>query len=376
MTFLTFGMGTLYLSVELTFDFIAFALGCILAFQAKDNHLKLYWGIIAACIGLFFMWENVGWLVIVADTPEYRFTSLLSIDKMLKWYALASVVSLFPMASLYPGYFNHWRLIAFLFPPVILITVGLCYLSFNGTLTPIHSASEILANLDKTDVRLRLAIFFISILLPLAYFIYPLASRRAFRQINRCMYVFIGFMFLFLGIYTTFTLNINEFVFNLFGIAALVFTLSFSVVYLFRENPFSSHILMLPPADKNTSLPFPGKAARDPLFATIDNYLRQTHAYADKAYTIGRLAGELDEEEKPVSQAIKSGGFTGFREYINYLRLEHFKQLASATPGKNVKELMYLCGFTSRTTFYRIFTEKFGISPTQFIEKLSKTDNP
>lgn len=250
-------MGTLYLSVELTFDFIAFALGCILAFQAKDNHLKLYWGIIAACIGLFFMWENVGWLVIVADTPEYRFTSLLSIDKMLKWYALASVVSLFPMASLYPGYFNHWRLMAFLFPPVILITVGLCYLSFNGTLTPIHSASEILANLDKTDVRLRLAIFFISILLPLAYFIYPLASRRAFRQINRCMYVFIGFMFLFLGIYTTFTLNINEFVFNLFGIAALVFTLSFSVVYLFRENPFSSHILMLPPPTKTLPCHFP-----------------------------------------------------------------------------------------------------------------------
>lgn len=367
--FLIFDMGTLYLSVELAFDFIAFVLGVVLVFQAKDNYLKLFWGIIAACIGLFFIWENVGWLVIVTDTPEYRFTTLLSIDKMLKWYALASVVSLFPMASLYPGYFNHWRLLAFLFPPVVLITVGLCYLCFNGAMTPIHFADEILANLDKTDVRLRLAIFLCSILFPLAYFIYPLASRRSFRQINRCMYGFIGFMFLFLGIYITFTLSINEFVFNLFGIVALVFTLLFSVIYLFRENPFSSHVLMLLPAD-SASLPLLEEAVCDPLFTSIDTYLRQTNAYADKAYTIGQLAESLGEKERLVSQAIKSGGFTGFREYINYLRLEYFKQLASTSPDKNIKELIYLCGFTSRTTFYRIFTEKFGISPTQFIDKL------
>ena len=111
-------MGTVHLSIELAFDFIAFAMGCVLIGQAKDNYLKLYWGIIAASIGLFFVWENIGWLMIVTDTPEYRFTSLLSIDKMLKWYALASVVSLFPMASLYPGYFNHLRLLIFLLPPV------------------------------------------------------------------------------------------------------------------------------------------------------------------------------------------------------------------------------------------------------------------
>ena len=75
-------MGTVHLSIELAFDFIALAMGCVLIGQAKDNYLKLYWGIIAASIGLFFVWENIGWLMIVTDTPEYRFTSLLSIDKM------------------------------------------------------------------------------------------------------------------------------------------------------------------------------------------------------------------------------------------------------------------------------------------------------
>lgn len=362
-------MGTLYLSIELAFDFLAFVMGCSLVFKAKDNYLKLYWGIIAACIGLFFIWENIEWLVIVTDTPEYRFTSLLSIDKMLKWYALASAVSLFPMASLFPGYFNHFRLLFFLFPPIITITIGLCYLFFNGYITPIYTFSEILQNTNKPDIQLRISIFLISIFLPLSSFIYPLVVKQAFRRINKYMYLFIGFMFLFLGIYITFTLNINEFVFNLFGITALIFTISFSCLYFFRENPFSDHIQMIAQTSDDTinhnepattSLFFP-------LFISIDSYLKDKNLFTDSNFNIKNLASHMNEKEKPISQAIKSGGFTGFREYINYLRLEHFKKLATEYPDKNIKELMYLCGFTSRTTFYRIFTEKFGMSPSQYI---------
>ena len=56
-------------------------------------------GIIATGIGIMFSWENIGWLTIVTDTPEYNFTELLNIEKMLKWYALANIVALFPNAS-------------------------------------------------------------------------------------------------------------------------------------------------------------------------------------------------------------------------------------------------------------------------------------
>lgn len=45
-------MGIIHLSMELAFDFIAFLMGGILILQAKDNYLKLYWDIIASCIGI------------------------------------------------------------------------------------------------------------------------------------------------------------------------------------------------------------------------------------------------------------------------------------------------------------------------------------
>nr|WP_286334829.1 hypothetical protein [Bacteroides caecimuris] len=36
--------------------------------------------------------------------------------------------------------------------------------------------------------------------------------------------------------------------------------------------------------------------------------------------------------------------------------------------AENTKELMFACGFTSRATFYRNFSEKHGVSPPPFNE--------
>lgn len=185
------------------------------------------------------------------------------------------------------------------------------------------------------------------------------------------MYLFIGFMFLFLIIYILFTLSINEFIFNLFGITAIAFTLVFSFEYLFNENPFSTHAQML--CDENIQTTTSSKQQSGmqvlPLFHNIENTLKQSLAFTNQDYSIRELAQALNQKESIVSEAIKSCGYTGFREYICSLRLEHFKHLADTCPEKNIKELMFQCGFTSRSTFYRNFTKKYGVSPLKYLEK-------
>lgn len=361
-------MGTIHLTIELTLDLIALVTGFILIIRARDNYPKLYWGIIATGIGLMFSWENIGWLTIVKETPEYNFTELLSIEKMLKWYALANIVALFPIASLSPGYFNHFRTFTFLLPPIITITVGICYLGFNGLITPIYSLNDIILNIENRDVKLRICIFLLSVFTPLFILIYAMIHTKTYRRVNHNMHLFIGFLFLFLGIYMLFTLSINEFIFNLFGIMAIIFTVLFSILYLCYENPFSDHIDMVSDTESKSQQAEKDVAQPLQLFCTIESYLKEKHPYIDQHYSIEHLAKSLNEKEHAVSAAIKSKGFTGFREYINYLRLEHFKQLAVENPEKNVKELMFACGFTSRATFYRNFSEKYGVSPTKFLD--------
>lgn len=218
-------MGILYLSIEIAFDLLTLLIGCLLVFRAKDNHLKRYWGLIAAGIGLVFLWENIGWLTIVTETPTYRFTDLLSIEKMLKWYLPASLISLFPTASLRPGYLTPFKVLLSLLIPIVITTIGICYIFFNGQITTIASLTEILTQLDKTDIQIRSVIFVASIATPLFSAIYPLLRQNTWRESNREMYLFAGFMLLFLVIYILFTLSINEFIFNLFGATAVVFSL-------------------------------------------------------------------------------------------------------------------------------------------------------
>lgn len=367
------------MSIELLLDLFALSMGVLIIFQAKDNYLKLYWGVIAAGIGSFFIWENVGWLLKVADEPAYQFTDLLNIEKMLKWYALASLVSLFPTASLRPGYFHHLRLLVFLLPPVVVITIGLCYLNFNGFVTPLHSVEQIVAAAGVPDVRLRLGLFAVSVVLPLVFTIYPMANQGIYRRLNRNMYFFIGFLFLFLGIYILFTISINEFVFNLFGAAALVFVLLFSSLYLVRENPFSDHLRVLDSKSKSNCKtanyppplsPHPGTVpGASAAFQRIDDWMKTGKYFTNSHYQLKDLAAGLGEKESAVAKAIKEGGFSGFREYMNCLRLEYFHHLAEEDATKTVKELMYVAGFTSRSSFYRLFADKYGTTPSKFFNR-------
>ena len=109
-----------------------------------------------------------------------------------------------------------------------------------------------------------------------------------------------------------------------------------------------------------------------PLFYEIENLLKDSRIYSDSKFTIEKLS-EITKvrDESLLSTAIKSAGYSGFRDYINNLRLENFKYEAGLDSNRTIKELMYVCGFTSKTTFYRIYSDKYGMTPKEYIDKLS-----
>lgn len=355
-------MGVLYLSVELALDLITALLGVVLMIRAHDNGPKFWWGCIALAIGAVFAWENIGWLMIVTEEPEYRFTDLLNIEKMLKWYPMASMVVLFPLASLFPGYLTVRRILLYCSPSLVLTLIGVGYLIFNGYMTPLHSMTDVFLYWNSLDVKLRCLIFLFSIVTPLVFFLYPLLTRKGYRQANGMMYVFIGFMFVFLVIYILFTLDISYFIFNLFGATAIVFTFFFSLQYLKRENPFS--ICWHDSEKTKTPVMTP---ATLPLFQTIDELFQENPLYVSPHYTIKDLSEQLQIREYCLSEAIKSAGYSSFREYMNDLRLNYFRQLVLKYPDKNIKELIFLVGFNSKATFYRNFSDKYGMSPLHFL---------
>ncbi len=360
-------MSLFELIIELIADLIAVVLGVVLIIRTKDNKPRLYWGVISIIIGLFFSSENINWVITNLNNPKYKYDDILNIEKMLKWFAPATFVSLFPVASLRPGYLNRKRVIVYLLPFMSVSAITITYLMSNPELTEVHSVNQILQHSGDFNIRLRVLTFLISIIIPLTYFLYPLLSRKTYRKISLNMYLFLGFNFLLLFLYVFFTLSINTFFFNAFGIASILFAITMSFLYLRSENPLSIHLGKV----ENEFLDNP---KINPVFYEIEKYLKEFSPFKNYNYDLNQLADELKVNDNTIIQAIKSAGFTGFREYINFLRLEHFKLLASQKSQKTVKELMFECGFSSRTTFYRLFSEHYGISPIKFIENCKNSE--
>lgn len=359
-------MSLVELIIELMFDVAAIVLGFILTVTTltNNNQHRFYWGVISISIGFFLTWENTGWIFTAIHNPSYQYQDILNIEKMLKWFAPASIISLFPLASLRPGYLNFKRVIVYMLPFVVILIITICYLSSNGSITEIDSIDQISSNIHKFDVKLRLLIFGFSILIPLLYFVYPILNKKNYRRISSKMFLFLGFNFLLIGLYSLFTLSINSFIFNGFGITSVIFAITFSILYLRSENPLSIHTGNF---EKNTSSTY----KVSPIFFEIENLMKEKRPFIDSNCSSKNLAEILGVKEQIIIQAIKSAGFTGFKEYINYQRLEHFKVLASNNSHISIKELMFACGFSSRSTFYRVFSEQYGITPIKYINSLN-----
>lgn len=359
-----------YLSVELTFDLITVCLGIACIVRSGDNLPRRWWGFISVLVGMAFIYENVDWLYIVNENPEYRFDTLLELDKMMEFYAVATVIGFFPMASLRPGFLNVKRVLPYLVPSIIMITMGVSYLAFNGHTTQLTTLSDVWKAHGCLDVKLRLVVFFFSITTPSLCFFFPFIYKcKQNEGVERTTGAMMGYFKLaavaLMAIYVCFTLFINYFIFNLFGATCIAFASIFAILYLRHESPFTAP-LQREEHKENTA---------PTLLQHIEKQIEATESYASADLSLSDVAASVGISNDEVSIAIKNAGYSGFREYIVCLRLQIFRHKAMSDPEKSVKELMYACGFTSRSAFYRAFANYYATTPTQFIHSLrTKSD--
>lgn len=106
--------------------------------------------------------------------------------------------------------------------------------------------------------------------------------------------------------------------------------------------------------------------------------LEKLHAWmqADKPYlnpdlNLAQCADKLRCSPQTLSEAINLGQNKNFREYVNGHRIDEFKrQITAANLQKEtIMGVAYACGFNSEASFYRIFKEKTGMTPREFLSK-------
>lgn len=117
----------------------------------------------------------------------------------------------------------------------------------------------------------------------------------------------------------------------------------------------------------------PLKKIFDEILATLEN----EKLYQNPDLTVNDMANEINSNQKYVSNAIATYANTNFNNLINFYRITEAKRLIVSREYPTLNEIMYACGFNSRTPFYNAFNKHTGMSPKQFkdISKSSDSDN-
>jgi len=101
--------------------------------------------------------------------------------------------------------------------------------------------------------------------------------------------------------------------------------------------------------------------------------LEQMTQYIEKnireAITMKTFEKQFATNEKRVQFLFKMGYHTTFNSYLQNIRLERAIELLK-DPTNNISDVVYSIGLTNKSYFSKIFKEKFGTTPSQFIKEL------
>lgn len=104
------------------------------------------------------------------------------------------------------------------------------------------------------------------------------------------------------------------------------------------------------------------------IFDRLLHTLEKEKIYTHPTLSLSETAEKVNSNDKYVSAAISEYANMNYSNFINFYRINEAKRLIYENGHFNLNDVMYACGFNSRTTFYNAFKKHTGMSPKQFKE--------
>lgn len=106
----------------------------------------------------------------------------------------------------------------------------------------------------------------------------------------------------------------------------------------------------------------------------VRNLMEIEKAYLDPELNLSDLAKQANMTRGQLSEIINTGFQKNFNDFVNGYRIEAFKNMLSEDKHKDLSLLgiAFDCGFNSKATFNRVFKKLTQLSPTEYLQSLTK----
>jgi AraC-like DNA-binding protein len=112
---------------------------------------------------------------------------------------------------------------------------------------------------------------------------------------------------------------------------------------------------------------------RKALFAQLEQLLREERIYTDNQLSREKVAERLKTNRTYLTQIINEFSGKNFTQYINEYRThEAVRRLSDPNEHTPLKALVAELGFNSMTTFYSLFQNATGMTPTQYRKQVEE----
>lgn len=108
----------------------------------------------------------------------------------------------------------------------------------------------------------------------------------------------------------------------------------------------------------------------------LDVLMQEKRLYVNPDLKIADLASLLNVSPYTLSYVFNQFLNKNYYDYLNDYRIEEFKRLINEDQYAKytLTALAELCGFSSRTSFFRYFKKETGITPNEYIRSIGKTN--
>lgn len=106
------------------------------------------------------------------------------------------------------------------------------------------------------------------------------------------------------------------------------------------------------------------------MLGKLEVLMRQEQIFLNPDLNLELLSRYLGISEKRCSYLLRKGTGLNFNQYVNHFRVEAFKERIRQGRHKDytLTSIAYDCGFSSKSTFNRVFKQHSGMTPSEFVK--------